>query len=118
MKKIFLLLIPLFLIVSCDKIQKQPLVLDESSPHSLSSDIKWLVITEPYVGVKSEADWNAPVSFHAKKGEVFEIKGKIYGNKNKVWYIVENGYVEDKSSAVFDNQYRAKNYAKTITDNK
>lgn len=115
MKKLFILLFP-FIFFSCSKVQKEPLVLDQSNPHSLSSDISWLVITEPYVGVKEEADWTAAVTFHAKKGEVFEIKGKVYGDKRKVWYIVENGYVEDKSAAVFDNQYRAKVYAKSITD--
>lgn len=115
----FLYLVAFLLItVSCNKVQKNPLVLDNSDPHSLSSDVNWLVITEPYVAAKKEPDWNSSISFHAKKGDVFEIKGKSYSQKNKVWYIVENGYLEDKSVSVFSNYYQAKNYSITLTENK
>lgn len=116
-KKILLLISFILVTVSCSRVQKEPLPLDNSDPHSLSSDVNWLVVTEPYVAAKKEPDWNSAVSFHAKKGDIFEIKGKSYSQKNKVWYIVENGFLEDKSVSVFTNYYQAQNYSINLTDN-
>ena len=117
-KKILFLLSFLMLAISCNKVQKVPLELDNSDPHSLSSDVNWLVITEPYVAAKTEPIWDSSISFHAKKGDVFEIKGKSFSQKNKVWYIVENGFFEDKNVTVFSNYYQAQNYSKTLTDSR
>ncbi len=106
MKKTFLLLASLFSILffSCRK--NTSIEFDQSRPLSLSPDVSWALITEPYVAFRRENLWAADVVGHCRKGDVLMVVGKSI-TQDGVWYEFEGGWIPENSLSVYSNRYKA-----------
>ena len=104
-----ILIIPLFFSGCFFKDKNK--VIDISQAEQISSIEKWAVVTDSYVALKADAGNSGTIISHARKGDIFQIKGnKIVStekNKNDIWYKLENGWLPEKSIRIFSNKLQA-----------
>lgn len=125
MKKKFLcsalFCILIFSLFSCKK--NGTIVLDDSESLGLSPGIEWAMIQEPYAAFRKEPNFESPVSAHARRGEIMQVLGNRYvdtgSGKNAhivVWYLFEQGWLDESLVKVYDNKLKAMSVAKQYSD--
>lgn len=110
MRKVFLIFIvvlTLTTVVSCNKDKEEVIEFDESYPLALAPDVKWAVVSEPYSAYKKDADWSADIAGHCRRGEILQVLGKTEVNGEN-WYYFENGWLAETSISIYTNRFKAK----------
>lgn len=108
--KIFIvgLVIAAALLTGCKKKTEEVIKFDESQPLALAPNVDWAVVEDPYAAYRSEANWDASVSGHCRKGDILQVLGKSTDEKKDVWYMFENGWLPSNCLAIFSNRLKAK----------
>jgi hypothetical protein len=109
------LLVLLFLstfFFSCFDAHKGEIVLDNSDPLALATDIQWAVVKDPYAAFRADTSWDSLAVDHCRMGDIFPVKGKksvINSNKEEVWYLFDAGYLPESVVRIYQNKYKAMN---------
>lgn len=117
MKKLYLLVfIAAGLIFASCQEKETVIKLDENDSLALSTDIEWAVIDSPFVSFRKEKDYSSEETYHAKKGEIFQIKGYFYSDGKKEWISGEHGYIPVSAVKIYSNKYQAEAAARKVTE--
>jgi len=112
---VFIILISISSMMMTGCARKMPeIVLDEEDFSALSPLIKWALVKEPYVTIRSSPSEESDSSGYSRKGDVLKIEGVGIENGER-WYLVKDGYIPATSVQVFSNKYRAVNESHIIT---
>ena len=106
MKKTLLVFLSLlsFFCISCKK--DNTIYFDESEPHSLTPDISWALVSEPYVAFRESADWSSEVKGHCRKNDILEVKGTSISSSG-IWYYFDGGWLPSSSVLIYSNRFKA-----------
>ncbi len=115
--KIMLQVLFIIFLISCNKNNDEPIIFDNSHPLSLSPDVEWAVVNDPYAAYRKTHDWNAETSGHCRKGDVLQVNGKSNDENKNVWYLFEDGWLPASCLTVYSNRLKAKDSAEKLTDN-
>ena len=120
MKKLplFVCILFCFMLSSCKKNEEvmESVEFDGSHPFAISPDVKWAVITEPYVGFRTEDRRDAPSSSYCRKGEIFPVTGYSINEEKEGWYLFEQGWIPSSSVKIYQNRYKAESAVKNDSD--
>ena len=118
---IALSLVFLCLFSSCSKKK----VIDNASLNqaSLVPGVEWAVVQDPYVAFKENPGFDENVVSHARRGEIFEVKGKTTVTSGKgsskrsdTWYKFEPGWLEANVVMIYNNKLKAEREATLLKD--
>lgn len=121
MKKIgiFILLAASFFICSsCEKKTEEVIVLDESNPLSLSPNVSWAVVNDPYVVYKADKSFDSDVVGHCRRGDILQVIGKSSDKTGKIWYSFKDGWISDDYISIYNNRYKALTVSKSLIEEK
>ena len=113
MKFLIIFLISLAFL-SCSK-KTDEIVLDKEDYTALSPIVKWAVVTEPYVPIRSSPDSESDAVGYCRKGDVLKIDGLSIEAEQK-WYLANGGYLKESSIKIYSNKYRAENESKLLAE--
>lgn len=115
-KNLFAILIVFVVLlnVSCQKKDDETIEFDNSYPLALAPDVSWAVINDPYVAYKQNANWNAKITGHCRKGEVLQVLGNTTDDKNQTWYKFELGWLPNSCLTVYSNRYKAQSVSNSF----
>ncbi len=125
-KRILFIVFTLFIYISC-KNQKK-IEIDSSNVVGITPDLEWAVVQLPYVAFRKDADFSSEVTFHARKGDIFLVKGKKNISffiesenpkdkptlKTSCWYYFSEGWLEENNIAIYDTKLKALEVSKKI----
>lgn len=116
----FFLALPL-LLSACSKKKG----IDDASLNqaALVPGVEWAVVQDPYVAFKENPGFDENVSSHARRGEIFEVKGKTTitsgkgsSKRSDTWYKFEPGWLEANVVMIYNNKLKAEREAKLLQD--
>ena len=111
----------LCLFSSCSKKK----VIDNASLNqaSLVPGVEWAVVQDPYVAFKENPGFDETVVSHARRGEIFEVKGKTTvttgkgsSKRSDTWYKFEPGWLEANVVMIYNNKLKAEREATLLKD--
>ena len=116
-----LILLLIFSTFSCSK-NKTSNISFEQIPQ-ISVGEKWAVISTPYIAYKETPTSNAKISSHGRRGDIHQISGKKIVvsedlKEKTIWYKLPDGWIEESSIYIYNNQFQAQTAAKKIINNK
>ncbi len=122
--KILLLLflvLMIFSFTSCTKNKTANISFEQIPQMSLGE--KWAVISSPYIAYKETPTNTANIVSHGRRGDIHQILGKKIEvsedlKEKTIWYKLPDGWIEESSIYICNNQFQAKTAAKKITGNK
>ena len=114
----FFAILMVFSFSSCTK-NKTSNISFEQIPQ-ISVGEKWAVISTPYIAYKETPTSNAKISSHGRRGDIHQISGKKIVvsedlKEKTIWYKLPDGWIEENSIYICNNQLQAKTAAKKIT---
>lgn len=114
--KFFLIFSSVFLLLSC-KPKDQFLDLEFSPTKIVSENNRFALIVEPYVSLyDTPEDLNIIIS-HARRGDIYELKGsKIINNtkSTQIWYQIEDGWVLSTYVTLYSTKDKALSVAASL----
>lgn len=121
--KILICIVSVFLLNSCSK--NNAIVFNPADDEAVQPRVYWALIKDPYVAIRSECDFTSEVLDHARRGDIFELKGKkiteqITDDKDKLkitWYEFDGGWVDASGIVLYDNKLKAENASKKLENN-
>lgn len=121
MKKIFMILLVLSLVlISCRK-DNDEINIHQDDILALNPSVQWAVVIEPYAAFRTEASWNAPTNDHSRLGDVLMIEGNLIldsfneSSTKEIWYRFDKGWLSETSVNVYQNKYKAQSASKEMT---
>lgn len=117
----FFIFFMIFSFSSCTKNKISNISFEQIPQISLGE--KWAVISSPYIAYKEMPTSSANIISHGRRGDIHKISGKkIEVSENlkekTIWYKLPDGWIEESSIYIYNNQFQAQNAAKKIIDNK
>ena len=117
----FFLLLLIFNFFSCTKNKTSNISFEQIPQMSVGE--KWAVISSPYIAYKEIASSTANIISHGRRGDVHQILGKKILvsedlKEKSIWYKLPDGWIEESSIYIYNNQFQAQTAAKKIINNK
>lgn len=117
----FFAILMIFSFSSCTKNKTSNISFEQIPQISIGE--KWAVISSPYIAYKETPTSSANIIAHGRRGDVHQILGKkILVSENlkekTIWYKLPDGWIEESSIYIYNNQFQAQTSAKKIIDNK
>jgi hypothetical protein len=108
--------------VSCGAEKKFPPIEPEADASVIENGAEWAMLLEPYAIFRVEPDIDAHSGMYGRRGDIEKITGRRIritraseGTIKVVWYDFEKGWLPESSVAVFPNELKARNAAKTLS---
>lgn len=81
---------------------------------------QWAVISSPYIAYKETPISTSKIASHGRRGDIHQILGKKIVvsedlKEKTIWYKLPDGWIEESSIYICNNQFQAKTAAKKIT---
>jgi hypothetical protein len=117
----FFAILMIFSFSSCTKNKTSNISFEQIPQISIGE--KWAVISSPYIAYKETPTSSANIIAHGRRGDIHQILGKkIEVSENlkekTIWYKLPDGWIEESSIYIYNNQFQAQTSAKKIIDNK
>ncbi len=117
----FFAILMIFSFSSCTKNKTSNISFEQIPQISIGE--KWAVISSPYIAYKETPTSSANIIAHGRRGDIHQILGKkievLEDLKEKtIWYKLPDGWIEESSIYIYNNQFQAQTSAKKIIDNK
>lgn len=107
---VFMAVLLSFTLFSCGNGKNDEILLDDSDPLALLPDIRWGVIKDPYAAFRTDTYWDAAVSGHARRGDIFAVEGSATVRTDKgteIWYKFKDGWISDSIVDIYQNKFKA-----------
>ena len=84
---------------------------------------QWAVISSPYIAYKETPISTSKIARHGRRGDIHQILGKKILvsedlKEKTIWYKLPDGWIEESSIYIYNNQFQAQTAAKKIINNK
>ena len=120
-RKIFttlLILLMIFSTFSCSKNKTSNISFEQIPQMSVGE--QWAVISSPYIAYKETPISTSKIASHGRRGDIHQILGKKIVvsedlKEKAIWYKLPDGWIEESSIYICNNQFQAKTAAKKIT---
>ncbi len=117
----FFAILMIFGFSSCTKNKTSNISFEQIPQISIGE--KWAVISSPYIAYKETPTSSANIIAHGRRGDVHQILGKKILvsedlKEKTIWYKLPDGWIEESSIYIYNNQFQAQTSAKKIIDNK
>lgn len=117
----FFAILMIFSFSSCTKNKTSNISFEQIPQISIGE--KWAVISSPYIAYKETPTSSANIIAHGRRGDVHQILGKKILvsedlKEKTIWYKLPDGWIEESSIYIYNNQFQAQTSAKKIIDNK
>lgn len=114
----FFAILMIFSFSSCTKNKTSNISFEQIPQMSVGE--QWAVISTPYIAYKETPTSNAKISSHGRRGDIHQISGKKIVvsedlKEKTIWYKLPDGWIEEPSIYICNNQLQAKTAAKKIT---
>lgn len=118
---LFFLFLTFFSFFSCSKNKTSNISFD--GIHQISLGEKWAVISSPYIAYKESPSSTSKIISHGRRGDIHQISGKkIEVSENlkekTIWYKLPDGWIEESSIYICNNQFQATTVAKQLIGEK
>ena len=117
----FFAILMIFSFSSCTKNKTSNISFEQIPQISIGE--KWAVISSPYIAYKETPTSSANIIAHGRRGDVHQILGKKILvsedlKEKTIWYKLPDGWIEESSIYIYNNQFQAQTAAKKIINNK
>ena len=113
-----LILLLIFSTFSCSKNKTSNISFEQIPQMSIGE--QWAVISSPYIAYKETPVSTSKIANHGRRGDIHQILGKKIVvsedlKEKTIWYKLPDGWIEENSIYICNNQLQAKTAAKKIT---
>lgn len=111
-----------WLFAACSDDREVPFRGQDDDPLAYVPGIEWVLVTEPIAAFRSEASFDAAVTGHARRGDIFGVEGRaLVSSKGSdgtrqvtQWFQFEQGWLDQDSVSVYGNRMQAESAAGKI----
>ena len=114
----FFAILMIFNFSSCTKNKTSNISFEQIPQMSIGE--QWAVISSPYIAYKETPVSTSKIANHGRRGDIHQILGKKIVvsedlKEKTIWYKLPDGWIEENSIYICNNQLQAKTAAKKIT---
>ena len=109
---------------SCNRKEELSFALPNDDPLAYVPGTLWAVVTEPLAIFRESDSYESPALQPARRGDVFAVTGKRISSHQEengtaltmVWYCFDDGWLEESSIAIYDNETQALTAGKRLRE--